>query len=131
MAISTTVYVTYDRTKNKLTLTGGNTTANNGACDFNSGPGNEIIFQQAGANAGDWSFKDVTWTPIGPDILGWGWLGTDLVLTDNGNEAVKNTVVYTCTVTATANRNLVASDPVIITKPADGVAEMRASSSQG
>lgn len=130
MAISTTVYVTYDRSRNRLTLTGGNTTANNGACDFNSGPGNEITFVQAGANAGDWSFKDVTWTPIGPDILEWGWSGSDIVLTDNGNQAVKNTVVYTCTVTANASRNTVASDPVIITKPADGAAQTSASSGQ-
>jgi hypothetical protein len=130
MAIRTNVYVTYDTTRNKLTLTGGNTAANDGACDFDSGPGNEITFEQAGANAGDWSLTDVTWTPASPDVLEWAWAGTDIELTDNGNEGVKNTVVYTCTVYGRADSNTVASDPVIITKPADGVAQLRASASQ-
>jgi hypothetical protein len=128
MAIRTTVYVTYDTLDNKLTLTGGNTTADDGTVNFDVGPGNKITFEPAGDNVEDWTLDDITWSPASPDVLEWVADGANLVLTDNNNEEVKVGVDYEYTLHATALG--IGSDPVIIHKRWVGVAQMRMSGSQ-
>ena len=126
MPIRTIVYVTYDAARNKLTLTGGNTGANNGTCDFDAGAGNEVTFQQAGANRGDWYLTGVTWAPAAPNVLQTVQANGTIVLTDN--DVVTNPVDFNCTVSGAAGVNRVASDPVIISKPTGGSASMSAGS---
>jgi hypothetical protein len=126
MSIRTIVYVTYDVTRNKLTLTGGNTGANNGTCKFDPDAGNEVTFQQAGANTGDWYLTGVAWTPAAPNVLQVVVANGTIVLTDN--DVVTNTVDFNCTVNGASGGNRVASDPVIINKPTGGSIAMRASS---
>ena len=121
MPIATTVFVTYDAVRNKLTLRGGNTAASNGACNLDPGPGNEITFEPAGANAGDWTLTEVTWTPDTPDVLKATQSGDDIVVTDNDNEPVTKPVAYNFTVYGAVGGNQVASDPVIVNKPTDGM----------